>query len=91
MERNHKGTFHVGGPVAVSRLEMFKTLVEEMTSAMGTVDVNLVPCSIHDFPTAEPRPLDVSMRTDKVAQVTGITFRDVASSCRDLINAAPSR
>lgn len=88
IERNATGIYHLGGPTALSRLDIFNILVDEMKSAINAVDVIIEPCSIHDFPTIEPRPLNVSMGTKKLLRDTNLVPQDMASACRDLVTAA---
>jgi dTDP-4-dehydrorhamnose reductase len=81
------GTYHIAGPQPLSRLEMFETLLEEIRRS-GPVDVEVVSCSIDDFPTEERRPRDISMAVDKLVAETGLTPRDLRSACRHLVDAA---
>lgn len=85
IDGQHSGIFHVGGPHVLSHLDMIETLIKEMKFKNLPVDVNIVPCSIDDFPTVEPRPKNISMNTDKLIQTTGIMPQDISMSCRDLV------
>ncbi len=87
MEDGCRGTYHIAGPQGLSRLEMFETLLEEIRRS-GPVDVDVVSCSIDDFPTEERRPRNISMAADKLIAETNLTPRDLRSACRHLVDAA---
>jgi len=86
VELGCRGLYHLAGPEPLSRMDMFKILLEEMRK-VEPVEVNLIDCSIDDFQTPEGRPHDVSMLPDKIVTDTGVTLRDVRSSCRDIVEA----
>ena len=87
MEGGRHGTYHIAGPQPLSRQAMFETLLEEMRRS-GPVDVDVVSCSIDDFPTEEKRPRDVSLKLDKLVAATGMEMRTLHSACCDLVAAA---
>ena len=74
------GTYNVAGPQAFSRLGMFRVL-NDSTGGIGRV----TECSIRDIQFLDYRPLDLSMRPDKILAATGLTFRDVRSCCEELL------
>jgi hypothetical protein len=74
--------FHVGGPNALTRLEFLQMLAEEV-GRYRHITPDIVRCSLRDLPFAEPRPLDTSMCSDKVARALGRTFRDMSDVCRE--------
>jgi dTDP-4-dehydrorhamnose reductase len=82
------GLFHLGGPDALTRLTMLERLLAEYTADVGTFSGNLTPCRMSDFPTLEPRPRDISLRSDKLIGATAVTPRSVETICRQLLNAA---
>jgi len=88
MEHSSTGIYHLGGPAALSRLDIFSILLDEMKSAIGGINVTAVPCSIHEFQTVESRPLDVSMNTEKLRSETKLEPRDVRTACRELLISA---
>lgn len=63
------GIYHLASPVCYTRFTLGKLLA----GAVGRGDL-LSPCSISDFPFAEPRPKDNSLNADKMATETGINF-----------------
>jgi dTDP-4-dehydrorhamnose reductase len=85
VEGAHHGVYNIAGPQPLSRQEMLETLLEEMRRT-GSVEV--VSCSIDDFPTEERRPRNISMRPDKLIAETGLIPRDLRSACRHLVAAA---
>lgn len=82
-----RGTYHVAGPVDMSRLELLELMLTELRRH-GPVAVNVEPCSIDDFGLPERRPRDVSMRPDKLIATTGIEPTHPAEACRRIC-AAP--
>ena len=86
MEGGCHGTYHIAGPQSLSRLEIFETLLDEIRK-VRPVEVNVVSCGINDFPTAEGRPLNISMKADKLIAETGLTPRDLRLACRHLVDA----
>ncbi len=87
MERECHGLYHIAGPQPLSRQAMFETLLEEMRRS-GPVDLEVISCSIDDFPTEERRPRDISMAVEKLVAETGLTPRVLKSACRHLVDAA---
>jgi dTDP-4-dehydrorhamnose reductase len=87
MDLNLPGTYHVAGPVGMSRLELLKLLMAE-ANKYRPVDFHPKPCSIHDFNLPEKRPLDVSMRPDKLARVSNLDFMHPAEACRKICKNA---
>lgn len=85
IDSQHPGIFHVGGPHALSHLDMIEALIKEMKSKKLPVDASIVPCSIDAFPTVEPRPKNISMNTDKLIQATGVMPQGISMSCRDFV------
>lgn len=88
MNDGHTGLFHLGGSESLSRLDMCEALAREMNIREIAVKAKIVSCSIHDFPTAESRPLDISMNTAKLVAATGVEMRNINASCRELLDAA---
>lgn len=85
-EAGLSGTFHLAGPQGLSRLECLNMIV----AALGEhrpVELEIEPCSIHDFALPVPRPVDVSMRPDKLVAATGLELRRLAESCAHVASA----
>lgn len=85
IERDARGLFHAAGPRPFSRLQLLELLLERLRAHGRAADVRVVPCSIHDFGLRERRPLDVSMRPDKLVAATGLQLQDMAVLCDRLI------
>ena len=72
---------------ALSRLQIYETLLAQV-NVHGPVEMQPIPCSIHDFNTLEKRPLDVSMKPDKLVETIGIKLKSVEEVCRDVVREA---
>jgi dTDP-4-dehydrorhamnose reductase len=80
------GVYHLAGPARMSR----SACLEALVAAVGEyrpVDFEIEPCGINDFDFPEPRPLDVSMRIDKLAAAVDFHPRTVEETCRRLAAA----
>ena len=49
-------------------------------------ETEIIRCSIHDFPLMEKRPLDVSMKPDKLLKATKIQLHDIDDVCKSIVN-----
>ena len=72
------GIFHVAGPERISRLHMLRLFLDHLDA-----DAQVEECSINDFDFLEHRPLDLSMKPQKILNATGLSFRSVDSCCRE--------
>lgn len=82
------GVYHVGGPRPWDRASLFEALVAAVRR-YGDVTPALHRCGINDFPQfAERRPLDISMRSDKLSRTIGIVPRDIQETCEEIARAA---
>ncbi len=88
IERDLSGLFHLSGNKAFRRIELLQILLAAFSSATGVRDITIKPCSIHDFDLSEARPVNVSMRSDKLARATSMTFRDIGAYCNSLCGSA---
>lgn len=75
--RSLHGLYHLGGPSAWSRLGLLRRFLADLRRHRR-VEVEVIPCSLHDLPLAERRPLDTSMRSDKLMNALGTRFADPA-------------
>lgn len=75
------GLYHCSGPAGMNQLELLELLVAELR-LRRPVDLEITPCSIHDFDLPEKRPLDVSMRPDRLTADAGLALRHPAEACR---------
>lgn len=76
----HRGLYNLCGPKALSRLDLLRLLVEAV-SRHRELRPDIEVCSLHDFPFAEMRPLDTSMRPDKLQHALGWKAADMATVC----------
>jgi dTDP-4-dehydrorhamnose reductase len=87
VERGLGGVYHLSGGLRYTRL----ALLESMLSALARyrpLNVEIEPCSLVDFNLLESRPLDISMRNDRLLSATGLVFRDVNASIEILLRKA---
>ncbi len=87
IDRGPNGIFHLSSHTALSRLQIYETLLAQV-NVHGPVEMQPIPCSIHDFNTLEKRPLDVSMKPDKLVETIGIKLKSVEEVCRDVVREA---
>lgn len=83
MEKSLRGLYHAAGPVGASRLELL-TMLRTEVGRYRAIRATIAPCSIHDFNLPERRPEDVTMRSDKLVAVTGLSLRHPLDTCRRL-------
>ncbi len=83
-----KGLYHCAGPVALSRIELLELLLGAVR-VHHPVELDIIPCSIRDFPLPEKRPLDVSLRPDRLVKDGGLTLRRPDDVCRRLAALQP--
>ena len=75
------GLFNVCGQRSMSRLELMNIFVAAIRKHRK-IDVNVVSCSIRDFPSLEVRPLNQSMLPDKLFSALGEKCEAMESVCR---------
>ena len=76
------GLFHVCGPAALRRLDLLNLLIEKIR-LRREVRPLVSACRMSDFGFSEPRPLDASMRPDKLYAALGTPFRGMDAVCAD--------
>lgn len=77
---NAQGIIHVAGSKPYSRLEIYQILLDQVKE-IYPVDLDPISCSMHDFNLRERRPLNVSMKPDKLLSTTGIVIRELTDVC----------
>lgn len=75
------GIFNVCGTRSMTRLDLLNMFVAEVRKHKK-VDVEVIPCSIRDFPSIEVRPLNQSMMPDKLFSTLGKPCEEMESVCR---------
>lgn len=78
------GIFHLSGKRAFVRQELLEILLKDLRK-YSKVKVKIIQQSIHDFPLKEKRPLDVSMKSDKLVRVTKLKLTDADKICRKMV------
>jgi len=80
-ETDATGLLHVAGPVRCTRLELFNIFhTEVLRHRPGAPAAE--PCSIRDFPFSEPRPLDTSLRIDRLRRILSPDFESMQALAR---------
>ena len=87
IDADANGIFHLSGHKPYSRLEIYRTLLDQVNEYTPT-HLEPISCSMHDFNLREKRPLIVSMKPDKFVKFTGLAIRDVKEVCRTLVKHA---
>lgn len=80
VEIEANGIYHLAGHSAYSRLELYNILLGQVNQ-IYPVDLEPISCSMHDFNLMEKRPLNVSMKPDKLVSATGLVIKDVKDAC----------
>lgn len=79
--RKVRGIFHLGGPQGLSRVELLDLLLAALPDEMAR-KAQIERCGINDFDLLEPRPLNCSMRSDKITALTGVPLTSPADVAR---------
>ncbi len=79
------GTYHVGGPRGISRYDLFLALLDAIQKKHRIPSIRVVPCSIDDFVTAEKRPKNISLNSEKLFMDTGIVPRTFEDGCKEYV------
>ena len=92
MQRNLRGLYHLAGPRPISRREALEMVIQSYRRTTGQEPEVLVTFKpLRDFSTLEPRPLDVSMKPDKILAATGLTLQTPEVWCRRIVADAMAR
>ncbi len=78
------GIFHLAGPQAYSRLALLELLLNEVRRHTP-VELTVHPCYLRDFKLPEPRPLDVSLSTEKLRATGCLQTAPLADHCTALV------
>lgn len=84
IEHGCRGTYHLAGPKACTRLEFLEMFLEEM-GKYKLLNIKVESCSLLDFDLPEKRPLDVSMKPDKLVNDTGIQLSSPRKVCKRIV------
>ena len=86
IEKDLHGLYHLSGPNSLLRTELLEMLIAALKAQME-IKVKVIPCSIHDFDLPEKRPVDVSMKPDKLIKHTGVVLHNPELICRRIIES----
>ncbi|MCK9630288.1 MAG: sugar nucleotide-binding protein [Methanoregula sp.] len=84
IDNDCNGIFHISGNVAFSRLDLLEILLKHFRGK-SQIKTEVVRCSIHDFPFIEKRPLNISMKSDKLIKTTKIQLHDINTICKKIV------
>ena len=84
MDNGYSGIFHLSNHQSFSRLELLEMLVAGLAER-PSVRPEIVPCSIRDLDLRENRPLDISMRPDKLVAAIDLPITAVERVCLDVL------
>jgi len=76
---NLSGVYHVANTRSCTWAELFLTLAKSLHKKPKFEE-----CSIGDFNTLEPRPLNISMNPSKFLKTTNLKFRTLESCCDEI-------
>ncbi len=79
------GTYHVAGPQRYARVELLMMLLSKLEKYIE-LDIAVNTCSINDFDLPERRPIDVSMKPEKLVRDTGIRLNEPSEICDQMIH-----
>lgn len=85
-----RGLFHLGGPQGLSRAELLNLLLMALPDEMRK-KARIERCGINDFDLLEARPLNCSMRSEKITRITGIPMTFAADVARMIAADQASR
>lgn len=84
MEAGATGIFNIGGE-PVSRISLLEKMIAA-ASSLAKIRANVVRCSLHDFPFAEKRPLDLRMSIAKLRAAIMFSPEPLEALCRRAAN-----
>lgn len=79
-ERQCTGLFNLCGPYWLRRIELLQLLIEAI-GRYRPIRTDIEVCSLRDFDFVEDRPLDTSMRPDKLQDTLGWRAQDMVQVC----------
>ncbi len=77
------GLYHLGGPEAFSRYDLLSLLIAEIRKVAPQTAATLEPCSLHDLPFLEKRPLCTALAIDKLQAKIAWDFMPMRTICGD--------
>lgn len=86
-ESDATGIVHVAGPEPFSRFGLYELFRAEL-GRTGTTLPPAEPCSIRDFPFAEARPRDTSLRIERLRSLIAPRLTSIGSAIRSAVRSA---
>ncbi len=91
MKNDASGLFHLGGPNALSRLELFEIFKGFLPQSKG-LQGQISRCVINDVPgLLERRPIDISLDSSKLYEAVGFVPRSMREVCGEAATMLASR
>ena len=84
VKRDIQGVFNLAGPKGYKRIELLNVLLCEMKK-YSEKNVEILPCSIHDFNLSEKRPVDISLDPSKLVKKIGFQLTASEEVCASII------
>jgi len=84
IDRDSCGIFHLAGKMAFARIELLEMLLWQLNK-YRRLKVKVIPRSIRDFNLLEKRPLDVSMRPEKLVKALGLRLSNTEDICQEIV------
>jgi dTDP-4-dehydrorhamnose reductase len=81
-----QGLYHLGGPERLSRRALLDAVLGEYRKFIKPV-AEIVECSLRDIPVLEPRPLDTSLRSDRLTVDLGARFRTACETAQAAVRS----
>jgi dTDP-4-dehydrorhamnose reductase len=81
-----QGLYHLGGRERLSRRALLDAVLGEYRKFTKPV-AEIVECSLRDIPVLEQRPLDTSLRSDRLTADLGARFRTAGETARAAVQS----
>ena len=81
-----QGLYHLGGRERLSRRALLDAVLGEYRKFTNPV-AEIVECSLRDIPVLEPRPLDTSLRSDRLTVDLGARFRTACETAQAAVRS----
>jgi len=85
INKKQHGIFHLAGPQAVNRANLFDLLLRTYQKQGGKYLGKVSYCSIDDFNTIEPRPKNISLDIEKITRHTELKLLTAEQWCYKVV------
>ena len=79
-----EGIFHLSNHDGYCRLDMLRLFLSHYRKHANEF-IKIIECDLHEFPALEKRPLNISMRPDKLIKSTGVSIKSLDFHCSEII------